>query len=181
MQKEKAPKEELENLLEQIKQRHTEALKTLYELTSSEIFAFSLSIVKNYHDAEDIMHNTFITIFKNASLYIKNTNPKAWIFTITKNIAYSKIRKDQKEYLITDEEIDEIHKHHPSFNTEDKILLQTLLNHLTTEERNIVIMHAISGFKHKEISQILSIPLSTVLSKYNRSIKKLNALLKEEL
>lgn len=173
-------KEQLEKLLVELKGRNTEALKNIYEITKSEIFAFSLSIVKNYHDAEDIMHNSYITIFKNAHLYINDTNPKAWIYTIVKNIAYSKLRKDTKEDFLSDNELDEIAAAHQTLNTEDKILLKTLLNKLNEEERKIVIMHSLSGFKHKEISEILDIPLSTVLSKYNRSIKKLSTLLKEE-
>ena len=44
---------------------------------------------------------------------------------------------------------------------------------LSLEEREIVYLYAIAGFKHREIANLLQLPLATVLSKYHRSIKKL--------
>jgi RNA polymerase sigma-70 factor (ECF subfamily) len=44
---------------------------------------------------------------------------------------------------------------------------------LSDEERQIVILHAVSGVKHREIAKIMEMPLPTVLSKYNRAMKKL--------
>jgi RNA polymerase sigma-70 factor (ECF subfamily) len=59
-------------------------------------------------------------------------------------------------------------------NVEDRIVLEGAFQVLNDEERSIVLLHAVSGMKHKEIASILNKPLSTVLSKYNRAIKKLN-------
>lgn len=56
--------------------------------------------------------------------------------------------------------------------TENKILIETIFKHISDEERNILILHSISGFKHREIAKMLKLPLATVLSKYNRAIKK---------
>ena len=44
---------------------------------------------------------------------------------------------------------------------------------LTEEEQNIILLHLLWGFKYKEIAEILNSNLSTILSKYHRSIKKL--------
>ena len=52
-------------------------------------------------------------------------------------------------------------------------LLTECLKNLSDEERQIVMLHAVSGFKHREIARLLEMPLSTVLSKYNRAMKKL--------
>jgi RNA polymerase sigma-70 factor (ECF subfamily) len=48
-----------------------------------------------------------------------------------------------------------------------------MLKLLSDEERQIITLHAVSGLKHRQIAELLDIPLSTVLSKYNRAIKKL--------
>lgn len=42
-----------------------------------------------------------------------------------------------------------------------------------------MVLHAVSGLKHIEIAKLLQLPLSTVLSKYSRSIKKLKGILSE--
>ena len=47
----------------------------------------------------------------------------------------------------------------------------------TPQERQVVMLHAVTGLKHREIAQLLELPLATVLSKYRRALKKLNLLL----
>lgn len=61
----------------------------------------------------------------------------------------------------------------PSLDAEDKIVLNKCLNLLTDQEHQIVVLHVVAGLKHREIAKLLAMPLPTVLSKYNRSIKKL--------
>ena len=51
---------------------------------------------------------------------------------------------------------------------------------LNEEEREVISLHVVSGFKHREIAALLQKPLSTILSKYNRAIKKLQMIVKEE-
>lgn len=51
--------------------------------------------------------------------------------------------------------------------------LDELTATLTEEEREIVIMHAVWGYKHKEIAKEKGLPLGTVTWKYNEAIKKL--------
>ena len=62
----------------------------------------------------------------------------------------------------------------------DRLVLEAALKALGDEERQIVLLHAVSGLKHREIAADLGLPLSTVLSRYNRSLKKLQRFLTEE-
>ena len=61
-----------------------------------------------------------------------------------------------------------------NISTEDNIVLTEVLQTLAEDERQIVVLHTVSGLKHREIAEFLKMQLSTVLSKYNRSLKKLN-------
>ncbi len=63
----------------------------------------------------------------------------------------------------------------------DKQLLYYALNQLQTDEKQIVMLYTFSGFKFLEIATFLNYPLSTVLSKYYRSMKKLKTYMKEEI
>jgi RNA polymerase sigma-70 factor (ECF subfamily) len=47
------------------------------------------------------------------------------------------------------------------------------LNILPDEERNILILHIVSGLKRREISELLEIPMGTVATKYNRALEKI--------
>ena len=53
----------------------------------------------------------------------------------------------------------------------------TTLAAIGEEERRIVLLHAITGMKHREIAALLELPLATVLSKYHRALKKMRAYL----
>ena len=57
--------------------------------------------------------------------------------------------------------------------------LEALLSALGDEERQIVTLHALTGLKHREIAELLGLPLATVLSKYSRALKKLQLAWKE--
>ena len=65
----------------------------------------------------------------------------------------------------------------PDFSREDAETLSVLMDTLKPEDREIVTLHALIGMKHREIAQMLDLALPTVLSKYNRSLKKLAAAL----
>ena len=160
-----------ENLIVRMAAGDGAAFKELYEQTSSAIYGFALSILKNKHDAEDVMHDTFIKIYTAAVTYKPMGKPLAWILTIVRNLCYSKIRagavcEDISEYegLVHSDE---------SGHVLDKLILQEALTTLDFEERQIVILHSLTGMKHREIAEILELPTGTVLSKYNRSLKKL--------
>ena len=169
----------LEECIEYIGYGSKDALSNLYEVCKNSIYSFSLSILKNKHDAEDVLQEVFIKIYENASTYQKNGKPMAWILTITKNLSLMKLRKKKnhtdldlfKDILPDNKKINDI---------ETKLLLSAAFECISDEERNILVLHAVSGFKHREISKILGLPLATVLSKYSRSIKKIKNKMSEE-
>ena len=50
-----------------------------------------------------------------------------------------------------------------------------VLRLLTDSERQIVMLHALSGLKHREVADLLDIPQATAISRYNRALAKLRA------
>ena len=61
------------------------------------------------------------------------------------------------------------------------MVLREAMRILSAEERQIVLLHAVSGLKHREIADDLGMPLATVLSKYRRALAKLRKRLSEEV
>ena len=151
-----------------------EAFRDLYYCTQKQVFSFLLSLAGNYYDAEDLMQETYIKIRYNSHLYRDKGSVMAWIFGIAKNEFLMKMRRDKKfsNWL----EFDDIEYQIPYDKIQDaetKILLRAAFEHLKCEERSIVSLYLIGGLKHREIATLLELPLSTVLNKYNRSLKKL--------
>ena len=173
-----APNKVLDNLLNGISKGSKYALNDLYVETKTAVYAYALSILKNKENAEDVLQETYITIWEKIDTYRSSGKPLAWILTITKNLALMKFRKEKKNVDI-DLYKDILSKE--SDNTIDKLFLSKLFEELSDDEREIVILHAVSGFKHREIARIMNISIGTVLSKYKRTIEKLKRLAKEEL
>ena len=84
---------------------------------------------------------------------------------------------DRRENL-NDEEWNAIPDRETGLPQEEKLLLQDTLAVLGEEERRLVLLHAVTGLKHREIAGLLEMPLSTVLSKYHRALKKMRVYLK---
>lgn len=156
-----------------------EALKELYELTKTAVYGFVLSILKNKHDAEDVFHDVYVKIYDNVDSYNEKGKPMAWILTIAKNECLMHLRKQKKH-----SNIDDLHEILPSknkYNADDRIILTIAFKEITDEERNIVMLHVIGGLKFHEIAKMLDLSLSTVLSKYHRTMKKLRKIIKEDI
>ena len=173
----KLDKKEIEKNIEELKKGNIKAIEILYKSTSSSIYSFALSILKNANNAEDILQEVYIKIYQNADKYKSKGNPMAWIIEITKNLCYMEIRKRKDTCDIN--EIIDILPDNKRMNIEDRVFLYNIFNLLSNEERQIITLHIISGFKHREISKILDIPLSTTLSKYNRALKKIRNKMEE--
>ena len=102
----------------------------------------------------------------------------AWLLTIAKNLCYSLFRGRSRFANVSDEEIDAYFARADS-PVEDRLIVRQMLSALDENERQIVSLHAVAGLKHREIASMLDMPLATVLSKYNRSIKKLQKIFKD--
>ncbi len=164
-----------ESLFLRIAAEDKAAFCTLYETCSSTVFAYALSILRNRDDADDAMQDTFLKIRSAAHLYKPQGKPMAWIFKITKNICLMMIRKKVHTVQLPEEDaqpdlgLDQID------NAEDRMTLEKAFTVLPEDTCQIIMLHAVSGMKHREVAELLNMPISTVLSKYNRGIKRLQS------
>lgn len=171
----------IERNLRRIARGHQDAIGEIYELTKSSVYGFVLSILKNAEDAEDILQDTYIKICLNADAYVPQGKPMAWIFTIARNLSLMKLRGRKRVEDIPEYEWEQIAAGNTQFRTEDQMVLMAALSKISEQESQIVIMHAVAGMKHREIAEVMEMPLATVLSKYNRAIRKLKAILEEDM
>lgn len=149
------------------------AFQELYEQASRAVYGYALSIVKNRYDAEDIMQDTFIKVREVAHLYRAQGTPMAWLLTITKNLAYMKFRADARTVCSEQPEPEDEPDLSGIGDALDRMVLKAALSQLNEQERQIIILHAVSGLKYREIADMLGLPLGSVLSKSHRSLKKL--------
>ena len=149
------------------------AFGLLYERAGSSVYAYALSMLRNREEAEDVKHDTFLKIHSAAHLYQFQGKPLAWILTITRNICLMRLRQ-KKHTPFSYGEMDEKKAGFEEISdVEDRMILKKAFEVLAEDELQIIMLHAVSGVKHREISEVMGVPLPTVLSKYRRGLKKL--------
>ena len=173
--------EYLEGLIMEIAKGNTGALAEFYKATDSSIYGFALSILKRPHEAEDVMHDAYLKIYEAADTYQPLGKPMAWILTIVRNLALSRFRLKDKFNLPLEDDRLMPDSYDFTESTMNRIILDMALDTLTDEGCQIVVLHSITGLKHREIAEILGLPLSTAISKYHRSLLKLRKKIKEEI
>lgn len=170
---------EEDRLLLLMKAGDQEAFRRLYELTARSIYSYALSILKHPQDAEEVMQDTYLTAWRRAGQYETEGKPMAWLLTIARNLCYMRLRRQKEHPQISYEELEEEEPGQlcPDIELapEKQVLLEALAL-LPEDERKIVLLHDAGDMKHREIAEYLDCPLSTVLSRYRRALKKLQTL-----
>lgn len=171
---------QLDNLIERVKREEDEkAFAAFYEATKDGLYAYLLGIVKKRELAEDLMQDAYIKLRQSVQSYQSGTNPRAYLTQIAKNLAFNMLKRAGYETAVDYQEF-EVASKVTVEEQADTHVLDTINKNLTADEAQIVLLYLVSGFKHREIAEIVGKPLGTVLWSYNNSLKKLKKILKEE-
>ena len=168
-----------EKLFKRISADDMKAVDELYNLTERTLYAYILSMVKNHDETLDLMQETYIKIMSSAHLYKPMGKPLAWMFTITRNLYLSKLRKEKRDLSVDSGEMANDLRFSYVSDYDDRIVLESVINVLEEDERKIVMLYAVSGLTHKEIAESIGLKLNTALSKYHRALAKLRKHLAE--
>jgi RNA polymerase sigma factor (sigma-70 family) len=148
----------------------------------SNLRSFAMSFTRNREDAKDLTQETMMKAITYRSYYTPQTNFKAWVFTIMRNIFINQYRRNVKSGTIFDNSKD-LYLLTNSIGAEETPLerisvkdINSKIDTLTEEYKEPFEMH-FKGFKYKEIADKLGIPIGTVKSRIFIARKKLMDLL----
>ena len=178
-----------EELIAKFQMGDVQAFDVLVRRYKDQLLNFVFRFVGNRSDAEDIVQETFLRVYKNKHYYKEIAKFSTWVYTIAGNLAKTELRRrkrhkifsvsnfvnEEKDYDIPDTEISPDRKVDETIK-EDYI--QKAIEKLPPKFREVIILRDIQGFAYEEISQILNIPLGTVKSRVNRGRLKLQEDLK---
>lgn len=88
---------DLDSLLYGISNGDKKCLEQLYQVTHTSVYSFALSVLKNHHDAEDVLHDCYVAVWNGAESYVSRGKPMAWIITIAKNLCLQRMRERKKQ------------------------------------------------------------------------------------
>lgn len=173
------PDDRVENCILEMARGEKQGLADLYEKTQSAVYGYALSILKNRADAEDVLQDTYLQLWRAAGSYQAQGRPLAWIFTIARNLALQRLREQKRVVTAGPEDWPELFAGEAEDGREDRLTLTLLMEALSDEERQIVMLHAVAGFRHRETAVLMGLSLPAVLSRYSRAMKKLRNAWKE--
>ena len=177
---EPAPAEERQELQQQLLRiagGEREALAELYQHTRLAVYGLALSYLKNVQDAQDLTQDVYVQVWNCAEQYCPSGSPIGWLLTVCRNLCLMHLRREKKNAALSEEEWNAVPVQECGLDADERALLQHALALIGEEERRIVLLHAVTGMKYREIAALLEMPLATVLSKYHRALKKMRIFL----
>ncbi|ACZ38677.1 sigma-70 family RNA polymerase sigma factor [Sphaerobacter thermophilus] len=158
---------------------HIDALyRTAYRMTG------------NAMDAEDLVQETYLRAFRSLHQFRPGTNLRAWLFKILTNAFINDYRKRSRRPRSTS--LDNVEDYYlyshlidsgiqpASTRPEDEVLANipdeaviAALESLPDEFRQVVLLADVEGFSYREIADIMSTPVGTVMSRLHRARRRL--------
>ena len=178
------PDSELMNLLDRIAAQDDSALKQLYECTSSQLFGLALRIVRNRDAAEDVLQESFLSVWRGAGNYRASLSPPmAWMGLIVRSRALDALRKrttDRADLMndIDDDMAPALEGDSPNpmdvaDASQQAFALHHCLGKLDNKQREVVSLAYLRDLSHGELSEQLRLPLGTVKTWIRRGLEQL--------
>jgi len=158
-------------LLKNCLKQKPEAQRKLYEHFAPSMLGVCFRYTKSMSDAEDVLQNGFVKVFKHLKQYNSGGELGAWIRKIMVNTALNYLKSNRKYQY--DLSFDEMPLHLVSTDNPDVKLdakeLTELIRQLPTGFQTIFNLHAVEGYTHVEIASMLGISDGTSRSQYARA------------
>lgn len=146
------------------------AQRQLYDRFASTLLAVCYRYTKSVADAEDVLQEGFVKAFRNLQQFKGDGELGAWLRRIMVTTAINFLKKNsryQTELLFSDERLHAVSSYEPQLNLAAKELAD-LIRQLPAGYQTIFNLHAVEGYSHVEIGQLLGISEGTSRSQYAR-------------
>jgi RNA polymerase sigma factor (sigma-70 family) len=168
-------------IIERCKKGEPKAQFILYKQYSKAMYNIAIRFMSNKMDAEDILQESFVTAFEKLTELTSDNAFGSWLKRIVINNCVSQLRKNKIEF-------DELEESLTSGYADDGVdesgidpaLVHSAIKELPQGGRTVLVLHALEGYKHREIAEILGISESTSKSQYKRALELLCLKLKQK-
>lgn len=162
--------DQLEQLIKDCKSGKQQAQSELYRKYAPQLFGVALRYARDKTEAEDSLHEAFITVFKKIEQYKGKGSFEGWMKRIVVNISLEKYRTRYR--LQTVEDITTFDKRTYDEDVYDAINAEELMKlvvELPPKYKMVFNLYAIDGYNHKEIAEKLGISEGTSKSNLSRA------------
>lgn len=156
-----------------------EAIEWLWDVYGSGLYGYLRTILFSVQDAEDTLQDVFVKAARHHSRLARARNLKAYLFRMARNLAITRIRKQDRTEPLSDDHWLEAEPE-IGLPTEWVAALQAGLARLPEKQRSVVALKVYQGLTFAEIASALRIRPNTAASRYRYGIEKLTQSLQEE-
>jgi len=172
-----------EELIPLILKKEERAFTILYDMYSKSLFSVISNLLKETEDAEDVLQEVFIKIWKNIELYNDSKGRLyTWMLNIARNSAIDKLRSkgfnNNQKNLSSDNFVHLLDDNHRFINKIDSIGIKEFILKLKPKCIQLIELLFFQGFTQQEASDELEIPLGTVKTQNRNCINDLRTYLK---
>ncbi|MCL2512994.1 MAG: RNA polymerase sigma factor [Oscillospiraceae bacterium] len=161
------------DLAEKSKNGDGKAFAEIFSYYSRDLFRFAYYRLGNKEDAEDAVQGAVLTAFTHIKDLRDCSVFKSWLFKILSNICKSYYISPKSAPSVPLEDVENTLRDENASVSAGGSEIADLLSALSPEDRSVVLLSAVGGYKSGEIAEILGCPPSTVRSKLSRSLAKL--------
>ena len=163
---------EIKQIFELIKEKDQTGFELLYQHYFRFIFSVAYSVLNNEEDSYDIVQSVMMRLYQLDRELFPTDHELSWLRTVVKNEALMHLRREKITVPLKETvELPKLDKKIEDFVDMDAF--HKLTTTLNERQKKVVTMKILGDMTHREIAQILSIPIGTVQWLYNTSIKKL--------
>lgn len=167
------------------------AYKEVVKRYQSKLFAYLYRLVGNKEEAEDILQNVFVKVYKNINRFDTKRKFSSWIYRIAHNEAVNFLKKRGRRRVVSFEDIETSKDKLDTaslakspidawISKELKIEMQRALDKLPAKYKEALTLKYFLDKSYEEMSEILGKPVNTVGTLLNRAKKKLMEIMKKE-
>ena len=159
------------------------AQKYFFECFKGKMFALCLRYANSREDAEDMLQEGFVKVFRDLNQYTGAGNFEGWVRKVFVNTALQHLQRKKKDLLTTEldgQDFPEAPEPYAQEVTPAKNMIR-ILQQLPPGFRTIFNLHILEGYTHPEIAQILNISVGTSKSQLLRAKAHFRKLLENSL
>ena len=172
-------------LVAQLKNADTQelAFRNLMSLYKKRLYWHIRKIVLSHEDADDVLQNTFIKVFKNIHKFNEQSKLYSWMYRIATNEAITFINKKASNQHVDISElqykmVDELENDTDYTGDEIQLLLQKAIVTLPHKQQLVFNMKYFDELKYQEMSEILETSVGALKASYFHAVKKIEHFLK---
>jgi len=175
------------NLVQRAQRGDGNAFAELFELHKGRVYGLCLSMTKDPAEAEDMTQEAFLQVFRKVATFRGDSAFSTWVYRIAMNTVLMKRRRRKcPPTLSLDEPVSpdspslprEFGKSDPNLSGAiDRISLNRAIGALPAGCRKILDLHAIHGYQHHEIAELLQCSIGNSKSQLHRAKVKMRILL----